>query len=44
MDIVGADISEVAPCYDPTGVTAITAANLMFELVCVMADSIAAAR
>ncbi len=44
MDIVGADISEVAPCYDPTGITAITAANLMFELVCVMADSIAAAR
>ncbi len=43
-NIVGADISEVAPCYDPTGVTAITAANLMFELVCVMADSIAAAR
>ncbi|MDJ0893978.1 MAG: agmatinase [Alphaproteobacteria bacterium] len=44
MDIVGADISEVAPCYDPTGVTAITAANLMFELVCVIADAVAAAR
>lgn len=41
VHLVGADISEVAPCYDPTGITSITAANLMFELLCVMADSIA---
>jgi guanidinopropionase len=40
-DLVGADISEVAPCYDPSGVTAITAANLMFELLCVMAPKVA---
>lgn len=38
--LVGADISEVAPCYDPTGITSITAANLMFELMCVMAEQI----
>ena len=38
--LVGADISEVAPCYDPTGITSITAANLMFELMCVMARQI----
>jgi guanidinopropionase len=44
MDIVGADISEVAPCYDPTGITSVTAANLMFELVCVIAAGIAARR
>lgn len=44
VDIVGADISEVAPCYDPTGITSVTAANLMFELVCVMAAAIDAAR
>ena len=36
-DVVGADISEVAPCYDPTGITCVTAANLMFEILCVMA-------
>jgi guanidinopropionase len=42
LDLVGADISEVAPCYDPTGITAITAANLMFELLCVMAEKVAA--
>ncbi len=41
MDLVGADISEVAPCYDPTGITSITAANLMFELLCIIADAIA---
>lgn len=42
IDIVGADISEVAPCYDPTGVTAVTAANFMFELTCLIAEAIAA--
>ena len=35
-DVVGADISEVAPCFDPTGITCVTAANLMFEILCVM--------
>lgn len=41
VDVIGADISEVAPCYDPTRITAVTAANLMFELVCIMAQAIA---
>ncbi|MDA7965373.1 agmatinase [Ruegeria sp.] len=40
VDLVGADISEVAPCYDPTGITCITAANLMFELLCVMSRAV----
>ena len=44
MDIVGADISEVSPCYDPTGITCVTVANLMFEMLCIIADSIAAKR
>ena len=43
-NIVGADISEISPCFDPTGITCITVANLMFEMMCVMADSIAARR
>ncbi len=42
--IVGADISEVSPCYDPTGITCITVANLMFEMLCVIADHIASRR
>ena len=41
VDLVGADISEVAPCYDPTGITCITAANLLFELLCVMSHAVA---
>lgn len=40
VDVIGADISEVAPCFDPTGITSITAANLMFELTCVIAHAI----
>jgi guanidinopropionase len=40
--LVGADICEVAPCFDPTGHTALAAANLMFEMLCVVAESKAA--
>ena len=43
-EIVGADISEVSPCFDPTGITCVTVANLMFEMLCVIADSTASAR
>ena len=43
-EIVGADISEVSPCYDPTGITCVTVANLMFELLCVISDVIDANR
>ena len=43
-EIVGADISEISPCFDPTGITCITVANLMFEMLCVIADSIASRR
>ena len=43
-NIVGADICEVAPCYDPTGITSVTAANMMFEMLCVMARAVADSR
>ena len=39
-EIVGADISEVSPCYDPTGITCVTVANLMFEMLCIIAHSV----
>ena len=35
--LVGGDICEVAPCFDPTGITAVTAANFMWEMLCVIA-------
>jgi guanidinopropionase len=37
--LVGGDICEVAPCFDPSGITSVTAANLMWEMLCVIADS-----
>ena len=39
-DVVGADMCEIAPCYDPTGITSVTAANMMFEMLCLVAESI----
>lgn len=39
LDIVGADVCEIAPPLDPQGVTALNAANVMFELLCVTAQS-----
>lgn len=36
LDVVGADVVEVSPPYDPSGNTALVAANLAFELLCVL--------
>ncbi len=36
LDIVGGDLVEVSPPYDPNGNTALTAANLLFEMLCVL--------
>ena len=36
LDLVGADVVEVSPPYDPQGTTALLAANLAYELLCVM--------
>jgi guanidinobutyrase len=36
MNIIGCDLVEVSPPYDPSGNTALTAANLLFELLCVL--------
>ncbi|RUX82712.1 agmatinase, partial [Mesorhizobium sp. M2A.F.Ca.ET.040.01.1.1] len=34
-DIVGCDRVEVSPPFDTSGNTALTAANLLFELLCI---------
>jgi guanidinobutyrase len=36
LNLVGADCVEVAPPYDPSGNTAISAAYLLYEMLCVM--------
>jgi len=33
-NLIGADLVEVAPQYDPSGNTALLAANLLFEMLC----------
>ena len=37
IDVVGGDVVEVAPQYDPTTNTAMLGAQLMFEVLCLMA-------
>lgn len=36
LDLVGADLVEVAPAYDTSGNTSLVAANLLFEMLCVL--------
>ena len=38
QDIIGADMVEVSPPFDNSGVTALNGATIMFELLCVMAS------
>ncbi len=44
LDFVGADVNEVSPPLDPTGNTAVVACNLMFELLCLLADKVGTTR
>jgi guanidinopropionase len=38
LDLVGGDVVEVAPPYDPSGNTALVGATMMFEILCLIAD------
>ncbi|WAC25916.1 agmatinase [Ancylobacter sp. SL191] len=40
LDIIGADLVEVAPPFDPSGLTALTGATILFELLCVLAGTV----
>jgi guanidinopropionase len=42
LDLVGADVVEVSPPFDPSGVTALAAANIAFELLCLLAEVVSA--
>ena len=44
LDLWGGDVVEVAPPFDPTGNTALVAATMMYEILCVVAESVAARR
>ena len=36
LNLIGCDLLEVSPPYDPTGNTALIAANLLFEMLCIV--------
>ncbi len=42
VDLVGADLVEVAPSLDPTGITALAGAGLLFEILCLLAERVGA--
>jgi len=40
LNLVGGDVVEVAPPFDPTGNTALVAATMIFEILCLLVESI----
>ena len=44
LDLVGGDVVEVAPPFDPSGNTALVGATMMYEILCIVADALAARR
>ena len=41
LNLVGGDVVEVAPPFDQTGNTALVGATMMFEILCLLAESLA---
>ena len=41
LNLVGGDVVEVAPPFDPGGNTALVGAGMMFEILCVLAKAVA---
>lgn len=41
LDLVGGDVVEVSPPFDPTGNTALVGATMMYEILCVLAEAVA---
>lgn len=39
LNLIGGDVVEVSPPFDPTGNTALVGATLMFEILCLLASS-----
>jgi len=38
LDLIGGDVVEVSPPFDPSGNTALVGATLMFEILCLLAE------
>ncbi|MEZ5832320.1 MAG: agmatinase [Dongiaceae bacterium] len=41
LNLIGGDVVEVAPPFDPSGNTALVGATFMFEILCLLADAVA---
>jgi guanidinopropionase len=41
LDLVGGDVVEVAPPFDPSGNTALVGATMMYEILCILAEAVA---
>ena len=41
LNLIGGDVVEVSPPFDPSGNTALVGASLMFEILCMVADAVA---
>ncbi|MEE9230491.1 MAG: agmatinase [Acidobacteriota bacterium] len=41
LNLVGGDVVEVAPPFDPTGNTALVGATMMYEILCLLAEAVA---
>lgn len=39
LDVIGGDVVEVSPPFDPSGNTALVGATMMFEILCILADA-----
>ncbi len=44
LDLVGGDVVEVAPPFDPSGNTALVGATMMYEILCLLAEAVAKRR
>ena len=44
LDLVGGDVVEVSPPFDPTGNTALVGATMMYEILCLLAEATAKRR
>ena len=44
LDLYGGDVVEVSPPFDPTGNTALVGATMMYEILCLLAESVSRRR
>ena len=41
LNLIGGDVVEVSPPFDPTGNTALVGATMLYEIACILADTVA---